>query len=83
MLPALVRSHPSDLYPGSIPPVLTVPSGSTVRVSCLDGSNGQLGPTDVANLKLELCVQANGPIYVQGAQPGDTLQIDVLDLSHC
>jgi len=63
---------------------LTVPSGSIVHVSCLDGSNGQLGPTstatDVANLKMELCVQVNGPIYVQGAQPGDTLQIDLLDI---
>ena len=31
-------------------------------------------------MKLELCVQVNGPVYVEGATPGDTLQIDVLDV---
>ena len=31
-------------------------------------------------MKLELCDQVNGPVYVEGATPGDTLQIDVLDV---
>ncbi|KAF8551161.1 Acetamidase/Formamidase [Imleria badia] len=67
-----------------IPPVLTVSSGSTVQFSCLDASNGQLiltsTATSIAAIKLELCNQVNGPVYVQGAMPGDTFQIDVLDV---
>lgn len=31
-------------------------------------------------MKVELCDQVNGPVYVEGAMPGDTLQIDVIDV---
>ncbi|KAH7886657.1 hypothetical protein F5I97DRAFT_1024037 [Phlebopus sp. FC_14] len=76
------REHSNLAWDNSIPPILTVSSGSTISFSCLDASNGQLNPSStsdsISTLKLELCDQVNGPIYVEGAQPGDTLQIDVL-----
>ncbi|KAF9244458.1 hypothetical protein BU15DRAFT_85855 [Melanogaster broomeanus] len=79
---AVKREHSNLAWDNSIPPILTVPSGSTVSFSCHDASNSQLNPSSTAAsvtaLKLELCDQVNGPVYVEGAQPGDTLQIDVL-----
>ncbi|KIJ62453.1 hypothetical protein HYDPIDRAFT_94414 [Hydnomerulius pinastri MD-312] len=79
---AVKREQSNLAWDKSIPPILTVSSGSTISFSCHDASNGQLNPSStsasISSLKLELCDQVNGPIYVEGAQPGDTLQIDVL-----
>ncbi len=73
----------SPLLP-SIPPVLTVPSPSTVSFSCLDASNGQILPTSTLSALHSLVFaqldQVNGPVYLSGAQPGDTLQVDVLSV---
>ncbi|KAH0835449.1 Formamidase [Lanmaoa asiatica] len=81
---AVKREQANLAWDNSIPPVLTVSSGSTVHFSCLDASNGQLNPTStttsIAAVKFELFDQVNGPVYVEGAMPGDTLQIDVLDV---
>ena len=68
----------------AIPPVATVESGEVVAFDCLDASNGQLTP-DSTTESLETLVfdqvdQVTGPVEVVGAEPGDTLQIDVLEL---
>ena len=66
----------------SIPAAITVQSGDTVSFSCLDASNGQITKDStvscVSSLIFSQLDQVNGPVYVQGASPGDTLQIDVL-----
>ncbi|WP_255148719.1 acetamidase/formamidase family protein [Halorarius halobius] len=66
-------------------PVLTVESGATVAFECRDSANGELprGAT-VADLD---AVEApghalTGPVAIEGATPGDTLAVDVLDVSH-
>nr|GAT48790.1 predicted protein [Mycena chlorophos] len=68
----------------SIPPILRVNSGETVTFDCLDASNGQITASStvdaIKNLVFSQLDQVNGPIYVEGAQPGDTLQIDVLSV---
>ncbi|KAH9850859.1 Formamidase [Lenzites betulinus] len=68
----------------SIPPVLRVQSGETVTFDCLDASNGQLTPASttasIASLVFAQLDQVNGPIFVDGAVPGDTLRVDVLDV---
>ncbi|KAJ7149784.1 hypothetical protein C8R43DRAFT_1192257 [Mycena crocata] len=65
-----------------IKPVLRVNSGETVTFDCLDASNGQItrdSTVDVINsLVFTQLDQVNGPVFVEGAVPGDTLQIDVL-----
>jgi acetamidase/formamidase len=66
----------------AIPPVATVGSGEVVDFGCLDASNGQLdaGSTTetLANLDFGRVDQVTGPIAVEGAEPGDTLQVDLL-----
>jgi acetamidase/formamidase len=67
----------------AIPPIATVASGSTVTFDCLDASGGQLTATstldDLGRLDFDRVDQVNGPIAVEGAEPGDTLQIELLD----
>jgi acetamidase/formamidase len=67
----------------AIPAIETVPSGGEVDFDLLDASGGQLTGTstltDLANLDFARVDQVNGPIAVAGAEPGDTLQVDLLD----
>ncbi|KAJ7101427.1 hypothetical protein B0H15DRAFT_943751 [Mycena belliarum] len=79
---AVKRSQCHLAWDNSIPPVLHIQSGETVTFDCLDASNGQITPdsTDahISSLVFAQLDQVNGPIFVAGAAPGDTLQIDVL-----
>ena len=66
-------------------PVLEINSGETVQLECADASGGQLTAEsttqDVANLDLTKVNPVTGPVYVKDAQPGDVLQIDILELT--
>ena len=66
----------------SIPPILTVGSGDVVEFDALDASNGQVTAAsvtaDLANLAFDQVDQVAGPIHVDGAEPGDTLQVELL-----
>lgn len=66
----------------AIAPVATVPSGSVIEYDCLDASFGQLtaGSTaaDIGTLDFSRVDQVNGPVAVEGAEPGGTLQVDLL-----
>jgi acetamidase/formamidase len=65
-------------------PVLTVESGDTVVVHTRDVSDDQIGPDStvevIATLDWDRVYPLAGPIAVAGAEPGDTLAIEVLDL---
>jgi acetamidase/formamidase len=67
----------------AIPPIEKVPSGSIVTFDLLDASGGQLTAgsslADLAALDFSRVDQVNGPVAVEGAEPGGTLQIDLLD----
>ena len=67
----------------AIPPIETVDSGDIVEFDLLDASGGQLTSSsmvaDLARLDFSRVDQVNGPIAVAGAEPGDTLQVDLLD----
>jgi acetamidase/formamidase len=65
-------------------PVLTVDSGDTVVVHTRDVSDDQITPEStvdvIAGLDWDRVYPLAGPIAVDGAQPGDTLAVEVLDL---
>jgi len=67
----------------AIPPIETVESGAIVEFDLLDAAGGQLTADstveDLARLDFDRVDQVNGPIAVVGAEPGDTLQIDLLE----
>jgi acetamidase/formamidase len=67
----------------AIQPIETVANGSVVEFDTLDASGGQLTATsttaDLAALDFSRVDQVNGPIAVEGARPGDTLQVELLE----
>lgn len=77
-LPLHNRWHPE------IPPVAVVNPGDVFRVECIDWTGGQIGDNDSANdvrdVELPQVHYLSGPIAVNGAEPGDILVVDLLDL---
>lgn len=68
----------------SLTPALTVPSGSEISFDLLDGGHNQIRPDNEATAMRDFDFQqtdpAFGPVFVQGAEPGDVLRVDFLDL---
>ena len=67
----------------AIEPIETVGSGDVVEFDLLDASGGQLSAAstveDLLRLDFDRVDQVNGPIAVAGAEPGDTLQVELLE----
>ena len=65
-------------------PVLEVESGDTVVVVTRDVSDDQIGPDStadvIAGLDWDRVYPLAGPIAVEGAEPGDTLAVEILEL---
>src|SRR4051794_34012213 len=65
-------------------PALTVRSGDTVTLESRDVSDNQLGPdstsADIETLDWDRVYPLAGPIAVEGAKPGDTLAVEILEL---
>ncbi len=63
----------------NIPPVLRVPSGAVVQVETKEATDGQLSinskSEDVPNVKFDPIHPLTGPVYVEGAEPGDILSV--------
>lgn len=72
------RFHPE------IPPQRTIAPGDTLTVEVLDGCDQQIGPATTAADLIDVVQPRShpmaGPIAVEGAQPGDVLEIEVLEL---
>ena len=70
----------------SLSPRLGIASGDTVHLECVDSSGSQVQPAmDVAgflSIDRDRIHALTGPIFVEGADPGDVLQIDVLEVAH-
>jgi acetamidase/formamidase len=70
-------------WDNSFAPAETVAPGSTVFFECLDSSGGQLTETstlaDVGKLDFAKVNPVTGPIYVDGAEPGDALKVTIED----
>jgi len=73
-------------WDNTLEPILTVKSGDVVRFDCRDATGGQLGPdatvTDVSAIDPELVHALTGPIAIEGAEPGDVLTVEILELEH-
>jgi len=72
------RWHPD------IPPLATVKPGETFKIECVDWTGAQIGNNDnsddVKNVDLTKIHYLSGPIVVEGAEPGDCLVVDILDI---
>lgn len=70
-------------WDNTIDPVLSVSPGTTIEVGTIDASGGQLGPgstlEDLGNLSFDHVNPVTGPIFVDGAEPGDAVAVTFLD----
>jgi formamidase len=68
----------------AIPPIAEVDPGDTVSIETLDAIDGQLTSSssheDVAAVDLNRVHPLTGPLYIKGAEPGDLLEIKLLDI---
>ncbi|WP_440770907.1 acetamidase/formamidase family protein [Natronorubrum sp. DTA28] len=75
-----------SMWDNSLEPVRTIESGDVVQFTCRDSTDGQLGPdstvADLADLDVSRVHALTGPVAVEGAQPGDVLEVELLDLEH-
>lgn len=73
------RWHPD------IPPVVRCEPGDEVVLETRDAFDGQIQPgstaEDVGAANLDVVHPLTGPVYVEGAEPGDLLEVEILDVS--
>ncbi|RMH23511.1 MAG: acetamidase [Gemmatimonadetes bacterium] len=66
-------------FSAAIPPVLRVPSGAVIEAFTKEATDGQLTPTSdvsaLATLDFDPIHPLTGPVYVEGAEPGDVLAV--------
>ena len=67
----------------SMTPVLTVAPGAVIRVQTNDCFHGQVTSEDVTADKIDMgrVNSATGPIAVEGAEPGDSLLVELLEVN--
>ena len=70
-------------WDNAIEPVMEVEPGSTVEFEIIDASGGQLNrnstAADVGAIDFARVNPVTGPIFIKGAQPGDVLEVEILD----
>lgn len=68
-------------WDNSFAPAERVAPGSTIEFQCLDSSGGQLKAdstvADIAKLDFGQINPVTGPIFVEGAEPGDALKVTI------
>jgi formamidase len=71
-------------YHPDIAPVLEVAEGEELVLETRDALDGQLGPdatiADLATVDANLVHPLTGPVFVKGAEPGDMLEVEFLDI---
>ena len=72
------RWHPD------VPMVATVKPGDDFIIECMDWTGGQIenndSADDVRDVDLSKVHYLSGPVAVEGAEPGDLMVVDILDI---
>jgi acetamidase/formamidase len=80
----LTKDQTHNKFSRTIPPVLRVPSGAVIEAYTEDASDEQfaLGSPleDLDNLDFEPIHPLTGPVYVEGALPGDVLKVTLHEI---
>jgi formamidase len=90
---AIDRSKPLGQEPSTghnrwhpdIPPILRVQPGDSVELEARDALDGQLtrdsSSADVGQTDLSVVHPLTGPVYVEGAEPGDLLEVQIGEIT--
>jgi len=75
-----------SLWDRALEPRLRIAPGDEVRFECVDASGGQVYPGMTAEafqgIDRSRIHALTGPVWIDGAEPGDVLQVDVLATQH-
>jgi len=81
---SLSQDQTHNKFSRAIPPVLTVSSGAVIEVKTEEASDQQLTlnstSADVPNVKFDPIHPLTGPVYVEGAEPGDVLAVKLHEI---
>jgi len=76
---SLTRDQTHNKFSRKIPPVLRVPSGAIIEAETEEASDEQIklgsGIEDLTSMDFDPVHPLTGPVYVEGAQPGDVLAV--------
>src|SRR5699024_11555476 len=77
------HSHAHYGWDNSLLPITEVSSGQTVNYEIIEASGGQFTrystKEDVANINFAKVNPVSGPIYIKDSEPGDTLQLKIIN----
>ncbi len=75
-----------SVWDRSLTPRLTIEPGDEVQFQCTDASGGQVHPamtaTEFQQMDRTRIHALTGPVWIERAEPGDVLQVDVLSTQH-
>jgi acetamidase/formamidase len=75
-----------SVWDRSLEPRLRIAPGDEVHFECTDASGGQVHPamtaTEFESIDRTRIHALTGPVWIEGAEPGDVLEIDVLSTQH-
>ena len=70
----------------ALAPRLHIAPGDTVHLECVDSSGAQVHPSmtlpEFLKIDRNKIHALTGPIFIEDAEPGDVLEVDVLDVAH-
>lgn len=77
-VPGHNRWHPA------IPPAATIRPGGSYRIECKDWTDNQIrnddSSDDIRDMNIDPCHVLSGPFAIAGAEPGDLLVVDILEM---
>jgi acetamidase/formamidase len=75
-----------SLWSLDLAPRLTIDPGDTVHFACHDASGAQVTPAsaveDFLAIDRDRIHALTGPVFITGAEPGDVLEVEILEVAH-
>jgi acetamidase/formamidase len=77
-----IHAHQCHIgWNNAFPPILSIAPGETITFDSRDSSDGQITSAskaaDIANLDFSRINPVCGPVFIEGAQPGDAIRITI------
>ena len=73
-----------NVWDGTLTPACEVESGDSIELAVPDASYGQVGREtrsgELLGLDFSLMNPVAGPVFIRGARPGDTLEVEILEV---
>src|SRR6266487_318178 len=79
-------TQPHAFWDNTLPPRVHIQPGDTVVFETLEASAQQIQPHStsevISTLDFAFIHPLTGPVYVEGAEPGDALVVEIISIRH-